>query len=192
MARRGFTLIELLVVIAIIAILAALLIPAVQKAREAAARAARYEREVGALDHELRVRVLERRLADKCALDPTFQLGRDVLELLARVEALARRGRPAAPTSSTDLVLDPARHRVACNGKEVLLTPTEFRLLATLMERPGRVWSREQLLDRVWGRDADLDTRTVDVHVGRLRKSLMAEGGGDPLRTVRGAGYALG
>jgi two-component system phosphate regulon response regulator PhoB len=64
--------------------------------------------------------------------------------------------------------------------------------LATLMEKPGRVWSREQLLDRVWGRDIYVDTRTVDVHVGRLRKVLMQNGGTDPLRTVRGAGYALG
>jgi two-component system phosphate regulon response regulator PhoB len=72
------------------------------------------------------------------------------------------------------------------------LGPTEFKLLVTLMERPGRVFSREQLLDLVWGRDIYVDTRTVDVHVGRLRKSLMQFGGGDPVRTVRGAGYSLG
>jgi len=78
-------------------------------------------------------------------------------------------------------------------GDHVLkLGPTEFRLLATLMEKPGRVYSRDQLLDLVWGRDIYVDTRTVDVHVGRLRKVLTANGGGDPLRTVRGAGYALG
>ena len=72
------------------------------------------------------------------------------------------------------------------------LGPTEFRLLRNFMEKPARVWSREQLLDRVWGRDIYVDTRTVDVHVGRLRKALMQHGGDDPLRTVRGAGYALG
>ncbi|MBT8424827.1 MAG: winged helix-turn-helix domain-containing protein, partial [Silicimonas sp.] len=72
------------------------------------------------------------------------------------------------------------------------LGPTEFRLLATFMEKPGRVWSRDQLLDRVWGRDIYVDTRTVDVHIGRLRKSLRRQGHDDPIRTVRGAGYALG
>ena len=66
------------------------------------------------------------------------------------------------------------------------------KLLSTLMEKPGRVWTREQLLDRVWGRDVFVDTRTVDVHVGRLRKALRRDGGEDPLRTVRGTGYALG
>jgi two-component system phosphate regulon response regulator PhoB len=71
------------------------------------------------------------------------------------------------------------------------LGPTEFRLLTAFMERPGRVWSREQLLDRVWGRDIYVDSRTVDVHVGRLRKALRAADAGDPIRTVRGAGYAL-
>ena len=69
---------------------------------------------------------------------------------------------------------------------------TEFRLLTTFMEKPGRVFSREQLLDRVWGRDIYVDSRTVDVHIGRLRKALMRYGGDDPLRTVRGTGYALG
>ena len=82
--------------------------------------------------------------------------------------------------------------RLACTLVPAAVTALIIRLLATLMERPGRVWSREQLLDRVWGRDIYVDTRTVDVHVGRLRKALMAEGGDDPLRTVRGAGYALG
>jgi two-component system phosphate regulon response regulator PhoB len=74
---------------------------------------------------------------------------------------------------------------------EFKLGTTEFRLLSTFMEKPGRVWSREQLLDRVWGRDIYVDTRTVDVHIGRLRKILTAHGD-DPVRTVRGAGYALG
>ncbi len=91
-----------------------------------------------------------------------------------------------------DIALDSETHRVTRGGLTLKLGPTEFRLLATLMEKPGRVWSREQLLDRVWGRDIYVDTRTVDVHVGRLRKALMHHGGTDPLRTVRGAGYALG
>ena len=91
-----------------------------------------------------------------------------------------------------DIALDAETHRVTRGESLVKLGPTEFRLLAVLMEKPGRVWSREQLLDRVWGRDVYVDTRTVDVHVGRLRKALMAHGGDDPLRTVRGAGYSLG
>ena len=91
-----------------------------------------------------------------------------------------------------DIVLDGETHRVTRAGQAIKLGPTEFRLLATLMEKPGRVLSRSQLLDRVWGRDIYVDTRTVDVHVGRLRKALCQHGGDDPLRTVRGAGYALG
>jgi two-component system phosphate regulon response regulator PhoB len=91
-----------------------------------------------------------------------------------------------------DIMLDAAEHRVYRGGVAVRLGPTEYRLLSTLMEKPGRVWTREQLLDRVWGRDIYVDTRTVDVHIGRLRKALMREGGEDPVRTVRGAGYALG
>ena len=78
------------------------------------------------------------------------------------------------------------------NEEALRLGPTEFRLLATFMEKPGRVWSREQLLDRVWGRDIYVDSRTVDVHIGRLRKALCVHGGEYPLRTVRGPGYALG
>lgn len=88
--------------------------------------------------------------------------------------------------------MDVEEHRVFRGDTALKLGPTEFRLLATFMERPGRVWSREQLLDRVWGRDIYVDTRTVDVHVGRLRKVLCSTGGDDPVRTVRGAGYALG
>ena len=78
------------------------------------------------------------------------------------------------------------------DGQEVKLGPIEFRLLTTLMERQGRVLSRDQLLDYVWGRDINVDTRTVDVHIGRLRKSLVAIGQNDPIRTIRGVGYALG
>lgn len=118
-----------------------------------------------------------------------------VIELMARVRAQLRRARPAAAglrLEYEDIVLDSETHRVTRNSKALKLGPTEFRLLTTFMEKPGRVWSREQLLDRVWGRDIYVDTRTVDVHIGRLRKALCQHGGNDPLRTVRGAGYALG
>jgi two-component system phosphate regulon response regulator PhoB len=118
-----------------------------------------------------------------------------VSELLARVRTQLRRVRPSTVGQVLvyeDIELDAETHRVTRGGRPLKLGPTEFRLLATLMEKPGRVWSREQLLDRVWGRDIYVDTRTVDVHIGRLRKALMQQGGNDPLRTVRGAGYALG
>ncbi|WP_370226055.1 phosphate regulon transcriptional regulator PhoB [Pararhodobacter marinus] len=117
-----------------------------------------------------------------------------VNELLARVRANLRRVRPARAgqvLEVDDLTLDPEAHRVHRAGQELHLGPTEFRLLSALMEKPGRVWTREALLDRVWGRDIYVDTRTVDVHIGRLRKALMAKGGEDPIRTVRGAGYSL-
>jgi two-component system, OmpR family, phosphate regulon response regulator PhoB len=115
-----------------------------------------------------------------------------LVELMARVRAALRRTRPATVgvvLEWEDIRLDPETHRVHRDGAVLKLGPTEFRLLSTFMEKPGRVWSREQLLDRVWGRDIYVDTRTVDVHIGRLRKAL---GGEDVLRTVRGAGYALG
>ena len=118
-----------------------------------------------------------------------------IVELVARVRTQLRRTRPAAVGQTleySDLRLDPETHRVHRADHVLKLGPTEFRLLTTFMEKPGRVWSREQLLDRVWGRDIYVDTRTVDVHIGRLRKALCAYGGDDPLRTVRGAGYALG
>ncbi|MDA7428966.1 phosphate regulon transcriptional regulator PhoB [Primorskyibacter aestuariivivens] len=118
-----------------------------------------------------------------------------VIELMARVRAQLRRTRPAAVGERLeyeDIVLDSETHRVTRGGEALKLGPTEFRLLSTFMEKPGRVWTREQLLDRVWGRDIYVDTRTVDVHIGRLRKALCQHGGDDPLRTVRGAGYALG
>ena len=118
-----------------------------------------------------------------------------VKELMARVHAQLRRQRAAAVgevLSFEDITLDGETHKVMRAGEEIKLGPTEFRLLSHFMEKPGRVWPREQLLDRVWGRDVYVDTRTVDVHVGRLRKALTAHGGTDPLRTVRGAGYALG
>jgi two-component system, OmpR family, phosphate regulon response regulator PhoB len=116
-------------------------------------------------------------------------------ELLARVRTQLRRVRPATMgqvLSFEDITLDSETHRVSRGLDQLKLGPTEFRLLSTFMEKPGRVWSREQLLDRVWGRDIYVDTRTVDVHVGRLRKLLTQNGGQDPLRTVRGSGYALG
>ncbi|MEL6206303.1 MAG: phosphate regulon transcriptional regulator PhoB [Pseudomonadota bacterium] len=118
-----------------------------------------------------------------------------VVELMARIRAQLRRTRPAAVGERLqfdDIILDAEAHRVFRGDKLLKLGPTEFRLLTTFMEKPGRVWSREQLLDRVWGRDIYVDTRTVDVHIGRLRKALCQHGGEDPVRTVRGAGYALG
>ena len=115
-----------------------------------------------------------------------------VSELMARIRAHLRRTKPLAAgevLTFGDLTLDPTEHRVRRAGRELHLGPVEFRLLSTFMERPGRVLSRDQLLDLAWGREEMLDTRTVDVHVGRLRKSL---GEPDFIRTVRGAGYALG
>ena len=117
-----------------------------------------------------------------------------VPELLARIRALLRRTKPeqiAGVLSAGDIELDREKKRVIRAGRDVLLGPTEFRLLEFLMENPGRVFSREQLLDRVWGRDVYIDERTVDVHVGRLRKALNRGRAANPIRTVRGAGYAL-
>ena len=116
-------------------------------------------------------------------------------ELMARVRAQLRRTRAAAVGARLvfeDITLDGETYKVTRAGAEIKLGPTEFRLLSHFMEKPGRVWPREQLLDRVWGRDVFVDTRTVDVHVGRLRKALCVHGGADPVRTVRGTGYALG
>jgi two-component system phosphate regulon response regulator PhoB len=116
-------------------------------------------------------------------------------ELLARAEALLRRSRPALTGSMLvhgDIELDPAAHRVRRNGEALHLGPTEFRLLRHFMERPGRVHSRAQLLDAVWGQDAEIDERTVDVHIRRLRIAIAMKGKDDPIRTVRSAGYALG
>jgi two-component system phosphate regulon response regulator PhoB len=115
-------------------------------------------------------------------------------ELLARIAALLRRADPvkaAALLSIGDLNLDRESHRVRRAGEMLHLGPTEFRLLEFLMLRPGRVFSREQLLDNVWGREAEIDERTVDVHVGRLRKALTRPDERDPIRTVRGTGYAF-
>ncbi|MEM9030655.1 MAG: phosphate regulon transcriptional regulator PhoB [Pseudomonadota bacterium] len=116
-------------------------------------------------------------------------------ELMARVKAILRRTAPdrlADVLKVSDIELDRAAHKVTRGLREVRLGPTEFRLLEFLMESPGRVLSRTQLLDGVWGRDAFVDERTVDVHIGRLRKSLIRGKERDPIRTVRGAGYVFG
>ena len=115
-------------------------------------------------------------------------------ELLARVSAVLRRVRPALAgehLSYDDIEMDVAAHRVRRAGKSVQLGPTEFRLLKQLLEHPGRVFSRERLLDTVWSHDSDIDARTVDVHVRRLRKALNEGGRPDIIRTVRSAGYSL-
>src|SRR5260221_129677 len=115
-------------------------------------------------------------------------------ELLGRVNALLRRASPervADVLSFGDIAIDREKKRVSRSGHAIDLGPTEYRLLEFLMERPGRVFSREQLLDGVWGSDIYIDERTVDVHVGRLRKALNRGHNNDPIRTVRGAGYAL-
>jgi two-component system phosphate regulon response regulator PhoB len=117
-----------------------------------------------------------------------------VPELIARVRALLRRASPervADVLAFGDIEIDREKKRVSRGGREVELGPTEYRLLEFLMERPGRVFSREQLLDGVWGSEVYIDERTVDVHVGRLRKALNRGRETDPIRTVRGAGYAL-
>jgi two-component system, OmpR family, phosphate regulon response regulator PhoB len=117
-----------------------------------------------------------------------------VPELLARVRALLRRASPervATALTIGDLELDREKKRVSRASRLVDLGPTEFRLLEFLMERPGRVFSREQLLNGVWGSNVYIDERTVDVHVGRLRKALNRGRDTDPIRTVRGAGYSL-
>lgn len=117
-----------------------------------------------------------------------------VPELLARVRALLRRARPnevADRLMFGDIELDRIQHRVKRGTRDLHLGPTEFKLLEFLMRSPGRVFSRSQLLDGVWGQDVYIDDRTVDVHVGRLRKTLNEVGTHDPIRTVRGAGYSL-
>jgi two-component system phosphate regulon response regulator PhoB len=115
-------------------------------------------------------------------------------ELIARVAAVLRRVRPALAGESLsygDLEMDVAAHRVRRGGRTVALGPTEFRLLRHLLEHPGRVFSRERLLDAVWGHDSEIELRTIDVHVRRLRQALNQEGQPDIVRTVRSAGYAL-
>lgn len=115
-------------------------------------------------------------------------------ELVARINAVLRRIRPALAGSMlefSDVVLDPVAHKVTRAGKHIHLGPTEYRLLQHFMEHPGRVFSRDQLLDSVWGRDIYVETRTVDVHIRRLRKALNEGDAPDLIRTVRSVGYAL-
>ena len=115
-------------------------------------------------------------------------------ELAARIRAVLRRIRPGLAEDNIrhgDLVIDRAAHRVRRGEREIRLGPTEFRLLDYLMQHPGRVFSREQLLDAVWGSDVYVEARTVDVHIGRLRKALNDGVEEDPIRTVRSAGYSL-
>jgi two-component system, OmpR family, phosphate regulon response regulator PhoB len=115
-------------------------------------------------------------------------------ELIARMRAVLRRARPALTEDRLvygDIVMDLSAHRVTRGGRTVHLGPTEYRLLQKFLERPDRVFSREQLLDKVWGPDIHVELRTVDVHIRRLRKALNESGGVDVIRTVRGAGYAL-
>lgn len=115
----------------------------------------------------------------------------DVLELIARVEALARRGRLVVASAPTDLVLDPARHSVACNGKEVLLTPTEFRMLAAITSRPGEVVRRRAVVAAAWPQGAIVTENTVDSYVRRIRVKLREVESPLELATVRGVGYTL-
>lgn len=115
-------------------------------------------------------------------------------ELMARVKAVLRRIRPALMDDRIevgDIQIDRSTHSVMRGGKDIHLGPTEFRLLEYFAQHPGRVFSREQLLDGVWGSDVYVEARTVDVHIGRLRKALMSQGGNNPIRTVRSAGYSL-
>ena len=115
-------------------------------------------------------------------------------ELIARIHAVLRRAGAVAggaPLKSGDLAMDLQTHTVTRGGRDIALGPTEFRLLHTLMEHPGTVFSRDELLERVWGRDIHVEPRTVDVHIRRLRKTLNAGDGADAIRTVRAAGYAL-
>ena len=115
-------------------------------------------------------------------------------ELTARLRAVLRRIRPGLAEDQVhhgDIVVDRVAHRVKRAGREIHLGPTEFRLLDYLIQHPGRVFSREQLLDAVWGSDVYVEARTVDVHIGRLRKALNRDEEADPIRTVRSAGYSL-
>jgi two-component system phosphate regulon response regulator PhoB len=115
-------------------------------------------------------------------------------ELVARLRAVIRRAQPSAAEDVlryADVAMDLAAHRVSRAGQPVHLGPTEYRLLRHFLEHPSRVFSREQLLDRVWGHESEIELRTVDVHIRRLRKALNQHGGGELLRTVRSAGYAL-
>ena len=139
-------------------------------------------------EEEDRIRVLDVGAADY--VTKPFSMS----ELVARMRAVLRRTSPALAgdvATFSDITLDRQSRRVHRGNREIRLGPTEFRLLDVLMQRPGRVFSREQLLDRVWGQDVYVELRTVDVHIGRLRKALNGRGQRDPIRTVRSSGYAL-
>jgi len=117
-----------------------------------------------------------------------------IAELLARVRAMLRRAQPGSDgdlIEHGDISIDPQKVRVYRDGASIELGPTEYRLLNVLISRPGRVWSRDQLLERVWEGNLEIEERTVDVHIGRLRKALHQKAKPDPIRTVRSAGYAL-
>jgi two-component system phosphate regulon response regulator PhoB len=129
-----------------------------------------------------------------CGADDYIAKPFSIAELVARVRAVLRRARPALQEEilrHADVVMDLASHRISRGDRPIHLGPTEFRLLRFFMEHPGRVFSREQLLDAAWGRDVYVEPRTVDVHIRRLRKALNGEGEPDVIRTVRAAGYAL-
>jgi two-component system, OmpR family, phosphate regulon response regulator PhoB len=118
-----------------------------------------------------------------------------VNEVLARVKALLRRATPdlvADVLRFDDIALDRAAHRVKRGERDLRLGPTEFKLIVYMLENRGRVLTRQQMIDGVWGRDGDIDERTVDVHIGRLRKALVRDDESDPIRTVRGGGYVFG
>ena len=137
----------------------------------------------------------------RCKAPPKFgtgKLGRQIVHidsvLTKQGQHVLRRARPSGADEMltySGIAMDLAAHRVIRNGRNIHLGPTEFRLLRFFMERPGRVFTREQLLDGVWGRDLYVELRTVDVHIRRLRKAINADGERDPIRTVRSAGYAL-
>ncbi|MGH6828420.1 MAG: phosphate regulon transcriptional regulator PhoB [Rhizomicrobium sp.] len=117
-----------------------------------------------------------------------------IAEMIARIRAVLRRIRPGLAADQLkhgDIVLDRLAHRVRRAGRDIHLGPSEYRLLEYMMQHPGRVFSREQLLDAAWGAAVYVEMRTVDVHVGRLRRALNAQGQADPIRTVRSAGYAI-
>ncbi|PCI37862.1 MAG: phosphate regulon transcriptional regulatory protein PhoB [Rhodospirillaceae bacterium] len=115
-------------------------------------------------------------------------------EVVARVKGLLRRANPSMSHERleyADISMDLAQHKVSRNGKGIHLGPIEYKLLKTLISKPGRVFSRDRLLDLVWGRDVYVEDRTVDVHIRRLRKALNNDGGKDLIRTIRGEGYAI-